>query len=101
MPLQSQSYLIAIPTIYVGWRSDDGVILDVSSIDVLSIPGRVRNSVAAWEGSGCLQYLYQVLDWLYRQVTEGDHTSLHYDGLSTALNRSHSNWAKFRTLNQS
>lgn len=74
--------------------------MNVSGIDVLSIPGRVRKSLADWDGSVCMQYLYQILDWLYRTVSQDSFMSVHYDGSNTFLSTSNGDWAKFTLLNQ-
>ena len=66
-----QSFLVAIPTIVVGFRDDKGIIQHLETLETLKIPRIVRDK-QYWDPNVCLAFCDRLLDWIRSCVTVDD-----------------------------
>ena len=58
-----QSFLLGVPKIIVGFRSQDGILKRVEEMDTGSIPGIVkRRGKGTWDGNMCINFAATFLD---------------------------------------
>lgn len=58
-----QSFLLGVPKIVVGFRSQDGVLQEVEEIDTASIPSKVkRMGHGTWDGNLCINFTAAFLE---------------------------------------
>ena len=61
-----QSFLLGVPKIIVGFRTRDGVLVDVNEIDTLRIPDIVKSRPnPRWDGNMCVNFASAFLDCKY------------------------------------
>ncbi|KAG0333256.1 Dom-3 Z [Podila humilis] len=73
----AQSFLPGIPTIIVGFRDDDGNVVQVQTFKTMEIPRLVRGKEGAWDTTICINFLDSVLSFLKKLITK-DNPSLTY-----------------------
>ena len=58
-----QSFLLGVPRIIVGFRSDDGVLHALEEIETQSIPDKVKNHGRnLWDGNICINFAASFLE---------------------------------------
>ncbi|PBP17596.1 RAI1-like protein [Diplocarpon rosae] len=66
-----QSFLLGVPKIIVGFRTQDGFLKRVEEMDTASIPGTVkRRGKGTWDGNMCINFASRLLEFLKSTVTE-------------------------------
>ncbi|KAG0648582.1 Decapping nuclease RAI1 [Hyphodiscus hymeniophilus] len=65
-----QSFLLGVPKIIVGFRTQDGFLRRVEEMDTASIPGIVkRRGKGTWDGNMCINFTAAFLEFLKAKVT--------------------------------
>ncbi len=58
-----QSFLLGVPKIIVGFRTQDGFLKRIEEIETASIPGTVkRRGKGTWDGNMCVNFTAAFLD---------------------------------------
>ena len=58
-----QSFLLGVPKIIVGFRTQDGILKRIEEIDTASIPGTVkRRGKGTWDGNMCINFAAAFLE---------------------------------------
>lgn len=61
----AQSFLIGVPKIIVGFRTQQGLLQRLEELDVQSIPDKVMTQgKRLWDGQTCINFAASFLDWL-------------------------------------
>ncbi|KAI9832083.1 MAG: decapping endonuclease targeting mRNA [Phylliscum demangeonii] len=60
----AQSFLLGVPKIIVGFRSEHGVLQRVQELATTAIPSVVRQRGASWDGNVCINFAAACLQWL-------------------------------------
>ncbi|GMK55772.1 hypothetical protein CspeluHIS016_0208280 [Cutaneotrichosporon spelunceum] len=68
----AQSFLLGVPTVDVGFRTDAGILESRHEFDTATIPDLAARGGAYWKPAPCLHFLYAVLSMLVRQVLPTD-----------------------------
>ncbi|CZT46342.1 probable Protein RAI1 [Rhynchosporium secalis] len=67
-----QSFLLGVPKIIVGFRTQDGFLKRVEEMDTASIPSTVkRRGKGTWDGNICINFASGLLDFL-KATIQGD-----------------------------
>ncbi|PVH81686.1 Dhp1-interacting protein Din1 [Cadophora sp. DSE1049] len=67
-----QSFLLGVPKIIVGFRTQDGFLKRVEEMDTASIPSTVkRRGKGTWDGNMCINFAAGLLDFL-KATVKGD-----------------------------
>jgi len=64
-----QSHLAGVPSIFCGFRDDSGFVRKTQEIRVEDIPG---NAAGKWHPADCVAFTQALLEWVKRQVVEGE-----------------------------
>ncbi|TQS34305.1 hypothetical protein Golomagni_05319, partial [Golovinomyces magnicellulatus] len=67
-----QSYLLGVPKIIIGFRTQDGFLNRIEEFDTLSIPRMVRRRGNIWDAEMCLNFASDFLNFLRSTITESD-----------------------------
>jgi len=67
----AQSFLLNIPRIIVGERTEDGVLCGVQELTTAKIPSMVLKQGRSWDGNVCIRFAEQLMDWLIDKIPEG------------------------------
>ncbi|KAI0119871.1 RAI1 like PD-XK nuclease-domain-containing protein [Nemania sp. FL0031] len=60
-----QSFLLGVPKIIVGFRSQDGILTKLEEIQTASIPETAaKRGVRSWDANMCINFASAFLDWL-------------------------------------
>ena len=66
----AQSFLLGVPRIIVGYRTQQGELQRVEEMDTQSIPEKVRvKGKGLWNGDACIAFTAAFLQWLRQTVT--------------------------------
>ncbi|TQS32562.1 hypothetical protein Golomagni_07122, partial [Golovinomyces magnicellulatus] len=66
-----QSFLLGVPKIIVGFRTRDGILVDVKEIETHRIPETVNSRPnPKWNADMCVNFAAEFLDWLRQTVTD-------------------------------
>ncbi|KAK5061590.1 decapping endonuclease targeting mRNA [Exophiala bonariae] len=66
----AQSFLLGVPKIVVGYRSQQGMLERLEELDTQMIPEKVRmNGKGLWDGQTCINFAASFLEWLRGVVT--------------------------------
>ncbi|KAL9108952.1 MAG: hypothetical protein Q9227_006348 [Pyrenula ochraceoflavens] len=67
-----QSFLLGVPTIIVGFRTPEGILIRVEELETQAIPERVQSQgKRSWDGNTCINFAANFLEWL-KSVITGD-----------------------------
>ncbi|KAI9660289.1 MAG: decapping endonuclease targeting mRNA [Trizodia sp. TS-e1964] len=67
-----QSFLLGVPKIIVGFRSPNGILQRLETLETKDIPGFVnRSGKASWDGNICINFVAAFLDWLKTTIKHG------------------------------
>lgn len=68
----AQSFLLGVPKIIVGFRTQQGYLQRLEEFDVQSIPEKVmQQGKRLWDGQTCINFAASFLEWLRATITEG------------------------------
>lgn len=67
----AQSFLLGVPRIVVGYRSQDGFLTRISELETQKIPGMVKRGQHVWDGNVCINFTGAFLEFL-KQVVVGE-----------------------------
>lgn len=66
----AQSFLLGVPKIVVGYRSQQGILQRLEEIDTQTIPERVLRGKRMWDGQTCINFTSAFLEWLKTSITQ-------------------------------
>ncbi|KAI0439214.1 RAI1 like PD-XK nuclease-domain-containing protein [Xylaria telfairii] len=65
-----QSFLLGVPKIIVGFRSQSGILTKIEEIETISIPDTAaKRGVRSWDANICTNFANAFLDWLRNTIT--------------------------------
>lgn len=64
-----QSFLLGVPKIIVGFRSQNGILQRFEELETKNIPGMVKRGKGIWDGNLCINFTAAFLDWLKQTIT--------------------------------
>ncbi|KAL1835826.1 hypothetical protein VTJ49DRAFT_6025 [Mycothermus thermophilus] len=65
-----QSFLLGVPKIIVGFRTQDGVLTRTEEFQTMNIPKEVQHrKLVNWDGNVCIKFTSLFLDWLRANIT--------------------------------
>jgi RAT1-interacting protein len=68
----AQSFLLGIPKILVGFRSERNILASLQTLETTKIPAQVRErGTNTWDGNICINFAAKFLEFLRETVTEG------------------------------
>ncbi|KAK6394299.1 hypothetical protein LTR65_001633 [Meristemomyces frigidus] len=67
----AQSFLLAVPTIMVGFRTPDGFLTRIQELSTQRIPSMVKQGSRTWDGNVCINLTGAFLEILKRTVVGG------------------------------
>ncbi|KAK2603748.1 decapping endonuclease targeting mRNA [Conoideocrella luteorostrata] len=66
-----QSFLLGVPKIIVGFRTWDGILLEVKDMETQNIPQTVNSRQGAkWNADMCVNFAGEFLEWLRKTVSD-------------------------------
>ncbi|KAI0434509.1 RAI1 like PD-XK nuclease-domain-containing protein [Xylaria sp. FL1042] len=66
-----QSFLLGVPKIIVGFRSQGGILTKLEEIQTASIPGTAaKRGVRSWDANMCINFASAFLDWLRNTIND-------------------------------
>ncbi|KAF2811150.1 RAI1-domain-containing protein [Mytilinidion resinicola] len=65
----AQSFLLGVPRVTVGFRTKEGILTHLQNLEVLKIPGQVKNGKGTWDGNSCINFTGAFLDFLKKTIT--------------------------------
>ncbi|KAL7797652.1 RAI1 like PD-XK nuclease domain-containing protein [Trichoderma ceciliae] len=66
-----QSFLLGVPKIIVGFRTRDGILVDIQEIETHNIPQTVNSRPnAAWNADICVNFAAGFLEWLMETIND-------------------------------
>ena len=68
----AQSFLLGVPTIIVGFRTQDGHLTRITEIETQKIPGQVSRGEGAWNGNVCINMTAAFLEFLKKTIMGKD-----------------------------
>ena len=66
----AQSFLLAVPTIIVGFRTPDGFLSRMQELPTHRIPTMVRQGSGTWDGNVCINFASAFLEQLAQAITQ-------------------------------
>ncbi|SMR59565.1 unnamed protein product [Zymoseptoria tritici ST99CH_3D1] len=66
----AQSFLLGIPKIVVGFRTQAGYLSSIQEFDTMGIPGLVKRGGGTWDGNVCVGFAAGVVEWLKGECRE-------------------------------
>ena len=68
----AQSFLLGVPKIIVGYRSQDGHLTRITELETQKIPGQVSRGEGMWNGNLCINMTAAFLEFLKRTIMGQD-----------------------------
>ncbi|KAK3048865.1 decapping endonuclease targeting mRNA [Extremus antarcticus] len=68
----TQSFLIGVPKVVVGFRSPTGDLESLQELDTQKIPGQVSRGQKSWDGNVCISMTASFLEWLKESLLGKD-----------------------------
>ncbi|KAI1733717.1 RAI1 like PD-XK nuclease-domain-containing protein [Xylaria scruposa] len=66
-----QSFLLGVPKIIVGFRSQSGILSKIEEIQTISIPETAaKRGVRSWDANTCINFASAFLDWLRNTIND-------------------------------
>ncbi|KAA8631468.1 hypothetical protein SMACR_04403 [Sordaria macrospora] len=66
-----QSFLLGVPKIIVGFRTQDGLLVETKEFRTMEIPLMVKkNGRPKWDGDTCVNFANGFLEWLRHTITD-------------------------------
>jgi RAT1-interacting protein len=66
----AQSFLLGIPKVIVGFRSQAGYLQSIQEFETMAIPGMVKRGGSSWDGNVCVGFAAGVLEFLRSRVKD-------------------------------
>ena len=68
----AQSFLLGVPRIIVGFRSDANTLASLQTLETMKIPAQVRErgSTHIWDGTVCINFTAKFLDFVRETVAQ-------------------------------
>ncbi|KAI9202292.1 RAI1 like PD-XK nuclease-domain-containing protein [Polychytrium aggregatum] len=67
----AQSFLLGIPKVVLGFRTEEGILSHLETMNTLEIPRKVREK-HLWDPNVCLGFSYALLRWVRSHVVRDD-----------------------------
>jgi RAT1-interacting protein len=64
----AQSFLLGVPTIVVGLRTQDGYLRTLRTLEVQKLPNQVKQMQGSWDGNVCVNTVAAFLEFLKTNV---------------------------------
>jgi RAT1-interacting protein len=80
----AQSFLLGVPRIVVGFRSERNVLVSTQMLETMKIPAQVRER-AGWDGNICINFAAKFLDFIKHTVDETSVWGISYVAGSNTL----------------
>ncbi|MCJ1276914.1 decapping endonuclease targeting mRNA [Puttea exsequens] len=65
-----QSFLLGVPKIIIGFRSDKGILRRIEEVETKSIPVKVKKQGrGSWDGNLCINFTANFLEWLKEAIS--------------------------------
>ena len=68
----AQSFLLGVPTIVVGFRTQDGTLTSHRVLDTQKLPTQVKKNGNSWNGHVCINMTAAFLEFLKQQIMGKD-----------------------------
>lgn len=65
----AQSFLLGVPTVVVGFRTQDGRLTRIKELSTQQMPSMVKQSTKAWDGNVCINFTAAFLDFLKQTIS--------------------------------
>ncbi|KAL2268675.1 hypothetical protein VTJ83DRAFT_3521 [Remersonia thermophila] len=66
-----QSFLLGVPKIIVGFRTQKGILTRIEELQTMNIPKEVQHRrLVSWDGNVCIKFTSLFLDWLRANITD-------------------------------
>ncbi|KAI0490897.1 RAI1 like PD-XK nuclease-domain-containing protein [Xylaria cf. heliscus] len=66
-----QSFLLGVPKIVVGFRSQGGILTKLEEIETISIPETAaKRGVRSWDANTCINFTNAFLDWVRNTIND-------------------------------
>ena len=67
----AQSFLLGVPRIIVGFRSERNTLVSLQLLETMKIPAQVRErGTTMWDGNVCINFTAKFLEFLREIITE-------------------------------
>ena len=67
----AQSFLLGVPRIIVGFRSEGNTLASIQLLETMKIPAQVREGgTRIWDGNVCINFTAKFLEFLCQIITE-------------------------------
>lgn len=66
----AQSFLLGVPRIIVGFRDDQGILVEEETLETLRLPGLVRAGSQSWDGNVAINFAGEALAFIKSYVTK-------------------------------
>jgi RAT1-interacting protein len=67
----AQSFLLGVPKIIVGFRSDRNMLVSMQTLETMKIPAQVRERGGSiWDGTICINFTAKFLEFLKGTIVE-------------------------------
>jgi RAT1-interacting protein len=71
LKIWAQSFLLGVPKIIVGFRSETNTLASLQLLETMKIPAQVRErGTRMWEGNVCINFAAKFLEFLREIMTE-------------------------------
>ena len=81
-----QSFLLGVPKIVVGFRTENGILQSLQELETRSVPGMVKRSGKnSWDGNICINFTAKFLQCGSYLISETKYFNLNFKGLSRRL----------------
>ncbi|KAK4962260.1 decapping endonuclease targeting mRNA [Elasticomyces elasticus] len=64
----AQSFLLGVPKIVVGFRTPNGLLVNLTELETKNIPMKVRQGLQTWDGNTCINFSAAFLDFLKQHI---------------------------------
>lgn len=68
----AQSFLIGVPKVIVGYRTQDGHLTRIEELETRKIPGQVLRGQGSWDGNVCINFTAAFLEFLKQTISGQD-----------------------------
>jgi RAT1-interacting protein len=81
----AQSFLLNVPRVIVGERTEEGVLCGVQELMTAKIPTMVPKQERSWDGNVCIRFAEQLMDWLVDEIEEGQMVKINHPANASFL----------------
>lgn len=65
----AQSFLLGVPTIVLGFRTQNGLLTRIKELPTQRLPSMVKQSTQSWDGNVCINFTAAFLDFLRKTIS--------------------------------